>query len=159
MDGTGHDDQLRGRAARFGAVGGAAAAGRIAMLEKLVEQYRVLLETSAVISAETAIDEALATITRLVTRRMGVAWCDIYDAAPGDDRFVVAAYYQLPELELDSSNWVGTVYSTDTWSDIRTCVSERRPVARCRDDPTLTEAETAELDAWGELATLTVPLT
>ena len=159
MDETGHDDQLRGRAARFGAVGGAAAAGRIAMLEKLVEQYRVLLETSAVISAETAIDEALATITRLVTRRMGVAWCDIYDAAPGGDRFVVAAYYQLPELELDSSNWVGTVYSTDTWSDIRTCVSERRPVARCRDDPTLTEAETAELDAWGELATLTVPLT
>jgi diguanylate cyclase (GGDEF)-like protein len=153
-----NDDQLRGRAARFGAVAGAAAGGRITALEKLVEQYRVLLETSAVITAETDIDEALANITRLATQHMGVAWCDIYDAAPGNDTFVVAAYYQLPELELDSSSWVGTVYDIDTWSDVRTCIVERRPVARYRDDPSLTESETAELDAWGELASLTVPL-
>jgi diguanylate cyclase (GGDEF)-like protein len=153
-----NDDQLRGRAARFGAVAGAAAGGRIAALEKLVEQYRVLLETSAVITAETDIDEALANITRLAAQHMGVAWCDIYDAAPGSDRFVVAAYYQLPELDIDSSHWVGTVYDVDTWSDVRTCVDEQRAVARYRDDPNLTEAETADLDAWGELASLTVPL-
>jgi diguanylate cyclase (GGDEF)-like protein len=155
---TGSDDQLRGRAARFGAVAGAAAGGRITALEKLVEQYRVLLETSAVITAETDIDEALANITRLATDHMGVAWCDIYDAAPGNDRFVVAAYYQLPELDIDSSAWVGTVYDADTWSDVRACVTERRPVARYRDDPHLTGSEAAELDEWGELASLTVPL-
>ena len=148
------DDQLRGRAARFGAEAGV----RIAALEKLVEQYRVLLETSAVITAETDIDEALANITRLATHHMGVAWCDIYDAAPGSDRFAVAAYYQLPELDLDSSDWVGTVHDVDMWSDVRICVTEQRAVARYRDDPALTEAEAAELDAWGELATLTVPL-
>jgi diguanylate cyclase (GGDEF)-like protein len=118
----------------------------------------VLLETSAVITAETDIDEALASITRLAVVHMGVAWCDIYDAAPGNDRFVVAAYYQLPEHNLDSSTWVGTVYDVDTWSDVRACVAERRPVARYRDDPDLTESESAELDAWGELASLTVPL-
>ena len=148
------DDQLRGRAARFGAEAGV----RIAALEKLVEQYRVLLETSAVITAETDIDEALANITRLATHHMGVAWCDIYDAAPGSDRFAVAAYYQLPELDLDSSDWVGTVHDVDMWSDVRICVTEQRAVARYRDDPALTEAEADELDAWGELATLTVPL-
>jgi diguanylate cyclase (GGDEF)-like protein len=154
----GSDDQLRGRAARFGAVAGAAAGGRITALEKLVEQFRVLLETSAVITAETDIDEALAKITRLATRHMGVAWCDIYDAALGNDRFAVAAYYQLPELELDSSTWVGTVYDVDMWSDVRTCVMEQRPVARYRDDPGISEAEATDMDAWGELATLTVPL-
>jgi diguanylate cyclase (GGDEF)-like protein len=154
----GNDYQSRGRAARFGAAAGAAAGVRIAALEKLVEQYRVLLETSAVIRAETDIDEVLATITRLATRHMGVAWCDIYDAAPGSDRFTVAAYYQLPELDLDSSDWVGTVYDMGMWSDVRTCVTELRAVARYRDDPALTEAEVAELDAWGELASLTVPV-
>jgi diguanylate cyclase (GGDEF)-like protein len=156
--GGGDDDQLRGRAARLGAVAGAVAGARIAALEKLVQQYRVLLETSAVITAETDIDEALANITRLATEHMGVAWCDIYDAAPGNDAFVVAAYYQLPELKVDSSAWVGTVYDVDSWSDVRACVAERRPVARYRDDPGLTSAEGAELDAWGELASLTVPL-
>jgi diguanylate cyclase (GGDEF)-like protein len=158
MDGAGRDEQRRGRAARFGAVAGAAAAGRVATLQKLVDQYRVLLETSAVISAETDIDEALANITRLVTERMDVAWCDIYDALPGGDQFVVAAYFQLPELGLDSSDWVGTVYSIDAWSDIRICAAERRAFARCRNDPEITEAEAADMDAWGELACLTVPL-
>ncbi len=137
---------------------GDATAARGATLEKLVEQYRVLLETSAVITAETDIDQALAKITRLATQCMDVAWCDIYEVRPGNDEFVVAAYYQLPELKLDASDWVGTVYSADTFADMQIAATELRPVALYRDDPTLSEAAAAELDHWGELADLTVPL-
>jgi GAF domain-containing protein len=139
-------------------VAGAAAAARIVVLDKLVEQYRVLLETSAVISAETDIDDALAKITQLVTQCMDVAWCDSYEVAPGNDKSVVVAYYQLPELDIDSSDWAGTVYDADMFSDMQVCATERRAVTLYRDDPTLTEAGAAELDRWGELATLTVPL-
>jgi diguanylate cyclase (GGDEF)-like protein len=131
---------------------------RAEALEQLVTQYRVLLETSAAITAETDIDEALATITRLATQCMGTAWCDIYEVAPGNDQFVAVAYYQLPELELDSSDWVGTTYDTGTFEDLHVAASERRPVTVYRDDPALGEASAAELDRWGELASMVVPM-
>jgi diguanylate cyclase (GGDEF)-like protein len=137
---------------------GDAPVARVAMLEGLVEQYRVLLDTSAVISAETDIDQALAKITRLTTECMNVAWCDIYEVRPGNDQFVVVAFYQLPELDLDSSNWVGTVYGADTFADMQIAATELRPVTLYRDDPALTEAAAAELDVWGELSDLTVPM-
>ena len=130
----------------------------MAALEELVQQYRVLLETSAAITAQTDIDEALATITRLATQCMGTAWCDIYEEAPGNDGFVAIAYYQLPELDIDSSDWVGTTYGSDTFADMHVAASERRPVIVYRDDPALSEASEAELDRWGELAALTVPM-
>ena len=131
---------------------------RVEALEKLVEQYRVLLDTSAAITAETDIDEALATITRLATQCMGTAWCDIYEVLPGNHEFVAVAYYQLPEIELDSSDWVGTTYSTETFEDMHIAASEHRPVTVYRDDPELSDASAAELDKWGELAALTVPM-
>lgn len=158
MDETQRDGECGGAAARFAAVANDAAAARNATLEHLVEQYRVLLETSAVISAETDIDEALAKITRLATQCTNAAWCDIYELAPDNDDFIVVAYYQLPELELDSSQWVGTVYRANTFFDLQTCATERRAVTLYRDDPAIPAAVAAELDRWGELADLTVPL-
>jgi diguanylate cyclase (GGDEF)-like protein len=158
VDETQRDGERGGAAARCAAVADDTAATRNAALEKLVAQYRVLLETSAVISAETDIDEVLAKITRLATQCMNVAWCDVYEVAPGNDDYVVVAYYQLPELELDSSEWVGTVYNADTFIDMQICATERRAVTLYRDDPALTAAVAAELDRWGELADLTVPL-
>jgi diguanylate cyclase (GGDEF)-like protein len=134
------------------------AVARVETLEQLVEQYRVLLETSAAITAETDIGEALAKITRLATQCMGTAWCDIYEVAPGNDQFVAIAYYQLPELEIDSSDWIGTTYDAGTFEDLHIAASERRPVIVYRDDPALSEASIAELDRWGELAALTVPI-
>ena len=75
----------RGRAANRGLGAAHAAAGRIAALEKVVEQYKVLLETSAAITAGTDLYETLRLITRLVTVRLDVAWCDLYDyEAAGD---------------------------------------------------------------------------
>ncbi|MGD0997657.1 MAG: sensor domain-containing diguanylate cyclase [Thermoleophilia bacterium] len=158
MDGTSKDGRPGNRTASAGAVAGDAAVARVTMLEDLVEQYRVLLDTSAVISAETDIDQALAKITRLTTECMNVAWCDIYEVRPGNDQFVVAAFYQLPELDLDASNWVGTVYDADTFADMQVAATELRPVTLYRDDPALSVAGAAELDVWGELADLTVPM-
>ncbi len=131
---------------------------RVEALEKLVEQYRVLLDTSAAITAETDIDEVLATITRLATQCMGTAWCDVYEVLPGNHEVVAVACYKLPEIELDFSDWVGTIYSTETFGDMHIAASERRPVAVYRDDPELSEASAAELDLWEELAVLTVPM-
>jgi diguanylate cyclase (GGDEF)-like protein len=134
------------------------AAARIAALERVVEQYKVLLETSAAITASTDLVETLELITRLVTECLDVAWCDLYDYLANGDEFEVIAYHQLPELELDSSDWIGTRYDSSTWSDLAACVAGRRPSIQYRDDPELPSRERALMDEWGELSTLSLPL-
>ena len=149
--------QHRGRAARPGAAA-AASEARITALERLVEQYRVLLETSAAITASTDLKETLGLITRLVTERLGAAWCDLYDYVLARDEFVVTAFYQLPEIDVDSSEWIGTSYDSSKWRDLESCVRERRPSIWYRDDQTLSERELADMDDWGELSNVSLPL-
>jgi diguanylate cyclase (GGDEF)-like protein len=149
--------QPRGRAARPGA-SVAAAEARITALERLVEQYRVLLETSAAIAASTDLQETLSLITRLVTERLDAGWCDLYDYALSKDEFVVAAFYQRPDIDIDSTDWIGTVYDSSKWHDLEGCVRERRPSLWYRDDPALTEEELANMDLWGELSSISMPL-
>ncbi len=149
--------QHRGRAARPGGPA-AAAKARIGALERLVEQYRVLLETSAAISASTDLRETLDLITRLVTERLDAGWCDLYDYVLARDEFVVTAFYQLPEIDIDSTDWVGTRYDSSTWHDLEACVRERRASVWYRDDEALGEEELANMDRWGELSSITLPL-
>jgi diguanylate cyclase (GGDEF)-like protein len=147
----------RSRAVSRGAAAPRAAA-RIAALERIVEQYKVLLETSAAITASTDLVETLELITCLVTERLDVGWCDLYDRVANGDEFEVIAYHQRAELELDSSEWIGTRYDSRTWSDLAACVAERRPSIQYRDDPELPSAERALMDEWGELSTMSLPL-
>jgi diguanylate cyclase (GGDEF)-like protein len=147
----------RGRRADRG-VDAAEAALRIAALENLVEQYRILLETSAAITASTDLVETLELITRLITERLDVAWCDLYDYEAASDEFVVIAFYQMPELEIDSSEWMGTRYDPSNWNDLEACVRERRPSIWYRDDPQLSADEHANMDDWGELSNMSLPL-
>lgn len=146
----------RGRGASAGAAH--AAAGRIAALEKVVEQYKVLLETSAAITAGTDLEETLGLITRLVTERLDAARCDLFDYEPAGDEFVAIAFYRLPELEIDSSEWVGTRYDSSNWGDLAACVAERRPSIWYRDDSELSPEEHAHMDEWGELSSMSLPL-
>jgi len=147
----------RGRESGLG-VDAAEAAARIAALENLVAQYRILLETSAAITASTDLVETLELITRLITERLDVAWCDLYDYEAVGDEFVVIAFYQLPELEIDSSEWLGTRYDSSNWSDLDACVKERRPSIWYRDDSRLAADEQANMDDWGELSNMSLPL-
>jgi len=147
----------RGRESGLG-VDAAEGAARIAALENLVAQYRILLETSAAITASTDLVETLELITRLITERLDVAWCDLYDYEAVGDEFVVIAFYQLPELEIDSSEWLGTRYDSSNWSDLDACVKERRPSIWYRDDSRLAADEQANMDDWGELSNMSLPL-
>ncbi|MCX6373700.1 MAG: sensor domain-containing diguanylate cyclase [Actinobacteria bacterium] len=148
----------KGRGAILGDGAASGAASRIAALERIVEQYKVLLETSAALTASTDLEETLSLITSLVTERLDVAWCDLYDYEPTGDEFVVIAFYQLPELEIDASDWMGTRYDSSSWSDLEACVRERRPSIWYRDDPQLPERELANMDDWGELSNMSLPL-
>jgi diguanylate cyclase (GGDEF)-like protein len=87
-----------------------------------------------------------------------VAWCDLYDYEPLSDEFEVIAFYQIPELGIDSSGWVGTRYDSSNWRDLSACVAERRPSIWYRDDAELTAEELTQMDDWGELSNMSLPL-
>jgi len=153
----GKSEQRRGRAARL-TDATAAAAARVTALEKVIAQYQVLLETSAAITASTDLLATLSLITRLVAERLDVAWCDLYDYEAAGDEFVVIACYQMPEAEIDPTGWLGTRYDSSNWSDLDACVRERRPSIWYRDDPELPAGELANMDEWGELSNMSLPL-
>ena len=148
----------QGRGAGSGFDSASAAAGRGAALEGVVEQYKILLETSAAISAGSDLEETLGVITKLVSERLDVAWCDLYDYEAAGDELVVVAFSQLPELEIDSSAWMGTRRDIGSWSGLDACVSERRPSIWYRDDPQLPAGKLADMDAWGELSSMGLPM-
>jgi diguanylate cyclase (GGDEF)-like protein len=131
---------------------------RVNALERQLEQYKVLLDTSAAIVASTDLTETLAVITRLLTERLGVGWSDVYDYDPVTHEFEVVAFYQLPEIDIDTTGWIGTRYDSRTWTTWRACAIDRQPVIWYRDDPELSADEIANMKEWGELSSLTVPL-
>ena len=122
----------RHRAAGPSAAGDPTAAARVEALERLVEQYKVLLETSAAITATTDLQETLDLITRLVTERLDAGWCDLYDYSAADEEFIVVAYHQLPEIEIDASDWIGsatTGRAGATWTPACASAGRRSGIA------------------------------
>src|SRR5665647_3111689 len=132
-----------------------------AVMAALVSRRTLYCSTtfsSAAITAGTDLVEILGLITRLVSERLDVAWCRLFDYVAAADEFVVIAFYQLPELEIDSSEWVGTRYHAENWRDIAACVRDKRPSICYRDDASLTAEELADMDHWGELSSVSLPL-
>jgi diguanylate cyclase (GGDEF)-like protein len=127
-------------------------------LARVVEEYKVLVETSAAFAVSTALDDTLTLITRLVAERLDVAWCDLYDYDAEADEFVVTAFSRQPDVDADTSAWLGMRYDAENWPDLWECVAERRAAILYRDDPDLPAEQRALMDQWGELANISVPL-
>jgi GGDEF domain-containing protein len=131
---------------------------RISALERTVQRYKVLVETSSAIVACTALDEALGAITQVLAERLDVAWANVYDYLEKEHALEVLAFYQIPGLNIDTEGWIGTrfdYYANSTWMQ---AVQERRPVIWYSDAPSLVPEELAERERWGELSSITVPL-
>ena len=127
-------------------------------LARVVEEYKVLVETSAAFAVSTALDDTLTLITRLVAERLDVAWCDLFEYEAESDEFVVTASCRQPDVHVDTSTWLGTRYDAENWPRLWECVAERRPAILYRDDPDLPAEQRVLMDEWGELANISVPL-
>jgi len=127
-------------------------------LARIVEEYKVLVETSAAFAVSAGLDETLQLITQLVAERLDVAWCDLYHYDAEADEFVVSASHQQPDVSRDTSGWIGNRYDAENWLELSQCVAERRPAMSYRDDPDLSPEQRALMDERGELANISVPL-
>jgi GGDEF domain-containing protein len=132
--------------------------GRITALERTVQRYKVLVETSSAIVACTGLTEALGAITQVLAERLDVAWANVYDYLEDEHALAVLAFYQIPGLGIDTEGWIGTrfdYYANSSWMQ---AVQERRAVVWYSDEPSLVPEELAERKRWGELSSITVPL-
>jgi diguanylate cyclase (GGDEF)-like protein len=121
------------------------------------DDLALVLDTVTAIGSSRDLQEALETIARRLTEAMDVAWCDIYDYDPLRRELSVVACYQIPSVP-PSPDWLGTHFTPEEWSDLRRAIEQHETTLVRVSDPTLTERMRAELDAWDEKSTMTVPL-
>ena len=121
------------------------------------DDLELVLDAVKAIGSSRDLQEALETIARRLTEAMDVAWCDIYDYDPARQELTVVAYYQIPSVP-PSPGWLGTRFTPEEWSDLRRAIEQHETTVLQASDPTLPEPMRAELEAWSEKSTMTVPL-
>jgi diguanylate cyclase (GGDEF)-like protein/excisionase family DNA binding protein len=120
-------------------------------------ELQLLLDTGQVIASSMDLPEALGKVTEWLTHSLDVAWADIYTYDADSDTLKVIAFYQI-EGVAPADGWLGTSFASDTLSRWHRSVHERRTAVIYADDPDLHEPDRADMEQWGELATLAVPL-
>ena len=120
-------------------------------------ELRLLLETGAAIASSVDLSTTLSTINERLVQTLGAAWSDIYDYHADSGELEVISFYQVPGVPPDPE-WLGRRFTEASWPDGLAAVSTRRPQTKYYDYSRLSFDDFAHMAAWGEKATLTVPL-
>ncbi len=126
-------------------------------LDSQNREQRLLLETGAAIASAGDLRATLSTITERLVQTLGVAWSNVYDYHPDTQELEVIAYYQVPNLPVDP-DWIGRRFTSERWPDGLAAVATKRPQTHYYDYSRLSFDDFQSMAAWGEKATLSVPL-
>ncbi len=126
-------------------------------LDSQNREQRLLLETGAAIASSADLRTTLSTITERLVQTLGVAWSDIYDYRADSDELEVIAYYQIAGVPVDDA-WIGRCFNRRSWPDGLAAVATRHSQTHYYDYSRLSFEDFASMAAWGEKATLSVPL-
>ncbi len=126
-------------------------------LDSQNREQRLMLETGAAIASSVDLRATLSTIAERLVQTLGVAWSDVYDYRAASGELEVIAYYQVAGVPSDSV-WLGRRFNEKSWPEGLATVRLRRPHAKYYDYSRLSFEDFASMAAWGEKATLSVPL-
>jgi len=126
-------------------------------LDSQNREQRLLLETGAAIASSADLRATLSTITERLVQTLGVAWSDIYDYHADSAELEVIAYYQIPGVPTDDA-WIGRRFGRQEWPDGLAAVATRHSQTQYYDYSRLSFEDFAAMAAFGEKATLSVPL-
>ena len=129
----------------------------IERLDSQNREQRLMLETGAAIASSVDLRATLSTIAERLVQTLGVAWSDVYDFHATSGELEVIAYYQVAGVPSDPA-WLGRRFTAETWPEGLATVRLRRPHAKYYDYSRLSFEDFAAMAAWGEKATLSVPL-
>ena len=121
------------------------------------ERLRLAVEAGAEITAALAGDDAPTVIVRRVAQALDAWECDLYEYDP-EARTLTAAALWARELTDEDLAWVGTTISLDERPGYVPIIEGGACALSSVDDPDLDPADRAAMLAWGETATLAVPL-
>jgi diguanylate cyclase (GGDEF)-like protein len=126
-------------------------------LDSQNREQRLLLETGAAIASAGDLRATLSTITERLVQTLGVAWSNVYDYHADTQELEVIAYYQISTLPVDP-DWIGRRFTSENWPDGLAAVATMRPQTHYYDYSRLSFEDFQSMVAWGEKATLSVPL-
>jgi len=126
-------------------------------LDSQNREQRLMLETGAAIASSVDLRTTLSTIAERLVQTLGVAWSDVYDYHAASGELEVIAYYQVAGVPSDPA-WLGRRFGAESWPEGLATVRLRRPHTKYYDYSRLSFEDFAAMAAWGEKATLSVPL-
>ncbi len=120
-------------------------------------RVRLAVEAGAEITKALTGQDAPTVIAQRVAEALDVWECDLYEY-DADSRTLTAAAIWARELTDEDRAWVGTRISLDDRPGYLPIIDDGICVATALDDPAIDPADRAVMVAWGETATLAVPL-
>jgi len=118
----------------------------------------IIARVGATIASTLTIAEVMSAIARQVCEAFGVASADIHRYSAETDLLDYVASWGVAEGFTEEGAGVGESYPPDIRPSFVSVVRDRRITELHGDDPDLPAAEAAEMDLWGEKATLDAPL-
>ena len=120
-------------------------------------RFTVTAEIAAAIVSSHVLDDVLAGVARNAADAMELSECCIYRCRRGEETATcVALWARTPEP--GDAEWVGGRVRLAEHPGFVRVVDDARMVAQYLDDPGLPDADRERMEAWGEYASLHVPL-
>jgi GGDEF domain-containing protein len=126
------------------------------MLQDRHDVLDMALEVSAALSASLDLEEVLSTIARRLTEVFDVWECNIWEYRADDDVLIATALWSREPTAADLT-WVGQEYPLADRPSYRDIILTGSVMEHHVDDE-LDETDRAEMEAWGEQSSLSVPL-
>ena len=124
-------------------------------LDRSAERMALVGDVSFELSSSLELGEVLISTARRLCAISGAPMCDIYTLRDGA---WLESVTSIDEGEVDAA-WQGRRFPLDEWTAMRRAVETREPVViESRNDPSLSPAEIALMEEFGESSALMVPL-
>ena len=124
-------------------------------LDRSAERMALVGDVSFELSSSLDLEEVLLSTARRLCAISRAPMCDIYTLRDG---VWLESVTSIDSGEVDTA-WQGRTFALDDWTAMRRAVDTRGPVVvRSRNDPSLSPAEIALMEEFGESGALMVPL-
>jgi diguanylate cyclase (GGDEF)-like protein len=129
----------------------------LARIEAVKSHHEIACEVGTALTSGLALGEALEVVARRITEALDVWECDIYEYYP-DSETIVAATAWAREMTQEDRDWIGTVWSLDDRASYHRVLLDGVLDASYAGEGGSEAIDLELMDEWGELATLSVPL-
>ncbi|HJW76694.1 MAG TPA: GAF domain-containing protein, partial [Thermoleophilia bacterium] len=124
-------------------------------MRRRTEELAAALKISETVTSSCDVDTVLDTVVGTLREALDLSWCEIYDFDRVACRLSLAAHSYLEPLDTGGRSGV---YEIGDAPSLTAAIVEKRPFVNYTDDETLSASARAEMERWGDKASLFVPM-